>query len=69
MDKFEEMLGQSLDDMVDEEMEIRERESYNKALEDFEKALEKHQQDNWIDNLEYGITFDDVEEVIKQLKK
>lgn len=46
-----------------------EKEAYNQALEDFEKALEKHQQDNWIDNLEYGITFDDVEEVIKQLKK
>lgn len=42
---------------------------YNQALEDFYKALEKNQQDNWIDNLEYGITFADVEEVIRQLKK
>lgn len=42
---------------------------YNQALEDFKMALEKHQMENWIDNLEYGITFDDVEEVINQLKK
>lgn len=42
---------------------------YNQALDDFYKALEKNQQNNWIDDLEYGITFADVEEVIKQLKK
>ena len=45
------------------------KEAYNQALEDFYKALEKKQQADWIDNLEYGITFADVEEVIKQLKK
>lgn len=41
MDKFEEMLGQQIDAMVDEEMEIREREkeSYNQALEDFTSLL------------------------------
>lgn len=42
--------------------------AYNKALDDFCKALEKNQQDNWTDNLEYGITFADVEKVINQLK-
>lgn len=42
---------------------------YNQALEDFEKTLEKHQAEKWIDNLECRITFDDVEEVIKKLKK
>lgn len=46
-----------------------ENDAYNQALEDFYKALEKKQQADWIDNLEYGITFADVEEVIKQLKK
>lgn len=51
MDKFEEMLGQALDDMVDEEMEIRERErqSYNQALEDFTSLLI----DNLVDFGEY----------------
>ena len=41
MDKLEEMLGQALDDMVYEEMEMREREkeSYNQALEDFERKM------------------------------
>lgn len=44
MDKLEEMLGQALDDMVDEEMEIREREreSYNKALEEFSELVKSH---------------------------
>lgn len=42
---------------------------YNQALEDFKVSLEKHQQENWIDNLEYGITFADVESVIDELKK
>ena len=39
------------------------------AIEEFVKALEEHQQKNWIDNLEYGITFADIEEVAKQLKE
>lgn len=59
MDKFEEMLGQALDDMVDEEMEMREREkqSYNQALEDALKVVE------WD-----GYTLD-IKERIERLKK
>ena len=59
MDKFEGMLGQALDDMVDEEMEIRERErqSYNQALEDVLNVVE------WD-----GYTLD-IKERIEQLKK
>ena len=41
----------------------------NKAIDDFVKKLEEHQQENWIDNLEYGITFSDIEQVAEQLKK
>lgn len=41
---------------------------YNKAIDDFVKKLEEHQQENWIDNLEYGITFSDIEQVAEQLK-
>lgn len=41
---------------------------YNKALDDFIKAIEKQQQENWIGNLEYGITFDDLETVKNELK-
>lgn len=39
------------------------------AIDEFVNALEKHQQENWIDNLEYGITFADIEEVAEQLKE
>ena len=39
------------------------------AISEFVKALEEHQQKNWIDNLEYGITFADIEEVAEQLKE
>lgn len=45
------------------------KEVYNRALEDLYKTLEKSQQDNWIDNLEYGIALLDVEEAINQLKE
>lgn len=41
---------------------------YNKAIDDFVKKLEEHQQENWIDNLEYGITWNDIEQVAEQLK-
>ena len=44
------------------------KEEYNKAIDDFVKKLEEHQQENWIDNLEYGITFSDIEQVAEQLK-
>lgn len=43
--------------------------AYNKALDDFVVAIEKHQQENWISNLEYGLTFDDLESVKNELKK
>lgn len=39
------------------------------AIEEFVKALEEHQQKNWVDNLEYGITFADIEEVAEELKE
>lgn len=41
---------------------------YNKAIDDFVKKIEEHQQENWVDNLEYGITFSDIEQVAEQLK-
>lgn len=39
------------------------------VIDEFVNVLEKHQQENWIDNLEYGITFADIEEVAEQLKE
>lgn len=40
----------------------------NDAIDDFIEAMEKRQTENWVSNLEYGITFDDMEAVAKQLK-
>lgn len=42
---------------------------YTKAIDDFVKKLEEHQQENWVDNLEYGITWNDIEQVAEQLKE
>lgn len=55
----------SLSYVLDEfEQEIR-----NKTIDEFVNRLEKHQQENWVDNLEYGITWSDIEEIIKQMKE
>ena len=41
---------------------------YNKAIDDFIKKLEEHEHKNWIDNLEYGITWSDIEQITEELK-
>ena len=46
--------------------EIKRREK-NKAIDEFVSRLDKHKQ--WMDNLEYGITWDDIELVAKQIKE
>ena len=40
-----------------------------KAIDEFMNRLEKHTQENWVDNLEYGITWDDIELIAKQIKE
>lgn len=42
---------------------------YNEAIDDFIKKLEEHEHKNWIDNLEYGITWNDIEQIAKELKE
>lgn len=42
---------------------------YNKAIDDFIKKLEEHEHKNWIDNLEYGITWNDIEQIAEELKE
>ena len=42
---------------------------YNKAIDDFIKKLEEHEHKNWIDNLEYGITWSDIEQITEELKE
>ena len=42
---------------------------YNKAIDDFIKKLEEHEHNNWVDHLEYGITWDDIEQIANELKE
>ena len=42
---------------------------YNKAIDDFIKKLEEHEHNNWVDHLEYGITWDDIEQIAEKLKE
>jgi uncharacterized protein (UPF0305 family) len=37
------------------------------SIKEFLQRLEKHQKENWIDNMEYGITWADLEEVAKEM--
>lgn len=41
---------------------------YAEAVDDFVNAVDKKQQEDWISNLEYGITFSDIEQIAEQLK-
>jgi hypothetical protein len=36
-------------------------------IKEFLQRLEKQQQENWIDNLEYGITWNDLEKIAKEM--
>ena len=45
-----------------------EKYGYNKAIDDFIKKLEQHEHKNWVDHLEYGITWSDIEQITKELK-
>ena len=46
-----------------------EKYGYNKAIDDFIKKLEEHEHNNWVDHLEYGITWDDIEQIANKLKE
>ncbi len=44
------------------------KDGYAKAIDEFVSRLEKHEQENWIDHHEYGITWSDIEMIAEQLK-
>lgn len=48
--------------------EIKRREKI-KAIDEFVDRLDKHMQENWVSNLEYGITWDDIELIAEQIKQ
>ena len=48
--------------------EIKRREKI-KAIDEFIDRLDKHMQENWVSNLEYGITWDDIELIAEQIKQ
>ena len=47
---------------------VTESEIRAKAIDDFHKALEELTKKNWIDHLEYGITWAEIDFVTEQLK-
>lgn len=49
----------------DEDIRAEER---KKVLDRFVNCLEKNQEENWEENLEYGITFADIDHVIEQME-
>ena len=55
--------------MVQNQPTVTEAEIRAKAISDFLKALEELTKKNWIDHLEYGITWADLESVAEQLKE
>lgn len=73
MDKFEEMLGQQIDAMVDEEMEIREREkeSYNQALEDLLSKVKSNHYllSDKINSTDYGMFTCGIQQVVDELRR
>ena len=48
---------------INHEKEIR-----AKAIDEFVSRLEKHEQENWVDHHEYGITWSDIERIAEQMK-
>ena len=44
------------------------RELRSKVVDEFVSRLEKHEQENWVDHQEYGITWSDIELVAEQMK-
>lgn len=53
---------------VEQAIEHYEQEIRNKAIDEFVSRLEKHEQENWIDHQEYGITWADIEHIAEQMK-
>ena len=51
------------------EIHATEQEIRNKAIDEFISRLEKHEQENWVDYQEYGITWSDIELVAEQMKE
>lgn len=49
--------------LAKENQEIR-----NKTIDEFVERLEKHEQENWIDHQEYGITWADIERIAEEMR-
>ena len=56
-------------DILDIANENKEQEIRNKAIDEFVERLKKHEQENWIDHQEYGITWEDIEQIAEELKE
>ena len=43
-------------------------EERNKAIDEFVDRLEKYEQENWVNHLEYGINWSDIEHIVQEMK-
>lgn len=41
---------------------------YNKAIDEFVNRLERYEQENWVNHLEYGINWSDIEHIVQEMK-
>ena len=39
-----------------------------KTIDEFVERLKKHEQENWIDHQEYGITWSDIEKIAEEMR-
>ena len=53
---------------VEQAFEYYEKEIRKKAIDEFAERLKKHEQENWIDHQEYGITWSDIEKIAEQMR-
>lgn len=51
-----------------EELEKENKEIRSKTIDEFVERLEKHEQENWIDHQEYGITWSDIERIADEMR-
>ena len=59
---------EALQNYIDEMPEVSVEEIRAKAIDEFVSRLEKHEQENWVDHHEYGITWSDIKQIAEQMK-
>lgn len=61
--------GKNVFEIIGDMPTTTEAEIKKKTIEDFLEKLSDHETKNWIDHMEYGITWSDLELIAKQMKE